>query len=119
MSTNKTPNLNMNDWTGTDNVKRVEFKENFDIVDKEVGQQNYKKVKSGKDVNKLFTTEVWYLKGTNTKFRQFVLTGTSPMYATLTATEYQADGVTVASGYPKTWTLAYDGDGDLLSTTPN
>lgn len=118
MSTNKTPNLSMNDWAGTDNVLRTEFSANFNILDKEVGQQNYKKVKSVKDANKIFTIEQWYRKVDNTLFRKFVLSGgVSPKYTTLALTEYAADGTTVVT--TKTWTLAYDADGDLLSVTPN
>jgi hypothetical protein len=118
MSALKTINLLLNKWAGTDNVKRDEFIENFDILDREVGQQNYKKVKSAKDVNKLFATEIWYLKGTTTKFREFTLSGgATPLYTTLTMKEYAADGITIL--VTKTWTLAYDGDGDLLSTIPN
>lgn len=33
MSTNKTPNYNLNSWVGTDNVNRIEFNENFNILD--------------------------------------------------------------------------------------
>jgi len=118
MSANKTTNLSMNSWNGTDNVLRSEFNQNFDILDKEVGQQNYKKVKSGKDSNKIFTIVSWYRKADNTLFRKFTLSGgTSPSYTTLTMQEYNADGTTVNT--TKIFTLAYDTDGDLLSVTPN
>jgi len=36
MSTNKTPNLNLHSWIGTDYVKRSEFNENFSIIDAEI-----------------------------------------------------------------------------------
>lgn len=36
MSTNKTPNLALHSWVGTDLVKRTEFNENFDIVDSNI-----------------------------------------------------------------------------------
>jgi hypothetical protein len=118
MSSNKTDNLNMHKWVGTDNVQHLEFVENFDIIDKELGQQGYKKVKSGKDANKIFTNEKWYRSADNTLFREFILSGgTSPSYTTLTMKEYAADGTTVI--VTKTWTLAYDTDGDLSSVTPN
>lgn len=35
MSTNKTTNLNLNSWVGTDTVQRTEFVENFDLLDAE------------------------------------------------------------------------------------
>lgn len=118
MSTNKSTNLTMHKWTGTDNVLRSEFVENFDVLDKEVGQQGYIKVKSGKDANKIFVTEEWKRKADSTLFRKFVLSGgVSPSYTTLTMTEYAANGTTLV--VTKTFTLAYDGDGDLLSITPN
>lgn len=38
MSTNKTPNLNLHSWVGTDNVKRQEFNDNFDAIDAFAGR---------------------------------------------------------------------------------
>lgn len=118
MSANHTANLGMHSFIGTDYVRRAEFNENFDIIDKELGQQNYIKEKSGKDTKKIYTVEKWKRKADNSLFRKFELSGgETPCYTTLTMTEYTLDGVTVVT--TKTWTLVYDDDKDLISVTPN
>ena len=36
MSASKTPNLQLHSWEASDNIKRVEFNENFTKVDEEI-----------------------------------------------------------------------------------
>lgn len=42
MSTNKTPNLNLHSWVGSDPIRRIEWNENFDKLDGEIGNVSNK-----------------------------------------------------------------------------
>ncbi|TCM89596.1 YD repeat-containing protein [Paenibacillus sp. BK033] len=43
MSSDKTTNLALHKWAGTDPVERTEFNDNFDIIDSKIGEQIVKK----------------------------------------------------------------------------
>ena len=69
---------------------------------------------TGRDSNGIFTT-VEYKVGSSLRKRSVLSGGTSPTYTTRTVTLYAADGTTVIS--TTVYTLAYDGNGDLISET--
>jgi hypothetical protein len=74
---------------------------------------NFNVYKSGKDSNGIFTT-VDYKRPDGTLYARSVLSGgTSPQYTTRTITYFDTDGTTVIRS--DTFTLSYDGNGDLVS----
>ncbi len=83
-------------------------------VRKKVEQTGYKKIKSSKDSNGVFTVVEEYRKSDNTLAEKSVLSGgTSPKYTTRTITYYGIDGITVEK--IETYTLSYDSDDVLTS----
>lgn len=73
----------------------------------------FKKVRSGKDANGIFTTVTLKRRTDNTTYMTSVLSGgTSPQYTTQTIKRYGADGTSVVSTI--TFTIRYDGDGDWI-----
>lgn len=77
----------------------------------------YDLVRSNKDSNGIFT-QVDYKRYDDTLFARSVLSGgTSPSYTTRTVTYYAANGTTVVSTV--TYTISYDGDGDITSEIAN
>lgn len=101
MSTNKTPNLNLHSWVGTDYVSRTEFNENFNTIDAEivkVATQSQNGRMSSSDKTKLDslqsgstsstanTTAVRDVNGdlTTRQFKSTATAGTAPMTVTST-----------------------------------
>lgn len=104
-----------------DNVKHItpeertawNSKETPDGARKKVEQTEYKKYKSNKDSEGIFTT-VEYKRNDGTLAVKAVLSGgTSPKYTTRTHTYYGLDGTTVEK--TTTRTLSYDADDVLVS----
>ena len=72
-------------------------------------------VRSNKDTEGIFTTISRY-RGDSTLYAVSVLSGgASPQYTTRTETYYKEDGVTV--DFVRTYSLGYDGSGDLITET--
>ncbi|MGG3450173.1 phage tail protein [Domibacillus aminovorans] len=79
-----------------------------------IEQTSFKKFKSSKDANGIFTTIEYRRKLDNTLAVRAVLSGgTSPKYTTRTITYYAANGTTVAK--TEVFMLSYDADGVLMS----
>ncbi|MGF9822612.1 phage tail protein [Brevibacillus agri] len=80
---------------------------------------NFKKVKSGKDANGIFTVVEYRRISDNTLYMKSTLSNPDDMgnYQTDTRVYYKADGVTVDSFV--TVTITYDADGDVISEVPN
>lgn len=90
--------------------------DNVDAALKELGRSTrpFKVVNSSKDTFGIFRRVELRDKDTNALYSASVLSGgTAPNYTTRTLTHYEADGVTVKK--TDSFTLSYDGDGDLLS----
>jgi len=120
MSTNKTPNLNLHSWAGSDYVKRTEFNDNFSTIDSVLGDiekkdlSNYKMVKSVKDSEGMFSVVEYRTRDADVLVMKSTLSGgTAPQYTTRTEEWYASDGVTVEETI--VYTLSYDSDGDLVS----
>jgi hypothetical protein len=88
-------------------------KETAKSVISKIEQFNLKVVRSGKDVEGIFTI-VEQKRGDNTLVTRSTLSGgTSPKYTSRTINYYDADGTTILSTISRT--LTYDVDGDLES----
>lgn len=71
--------------------------------------------RTGKDAKGIFTTVSYYRVGGSLAIQSVLSGGTTPQYTTRTVTEYGADGTSVLQ--TTTYTLAYDGGGDLTTET--
>lgn len=80
---------------------------------------NYKKSKSSKDANGIFTIVEYRRVADNTLYMKSTLSNpdANGNYQTDTRAYYKADGVT--SDYTVTVTIVYDADGDVVSEVPS
>lgn len=111
MSTNKTPNLNLHSWVGTDYVKRDEFNDNFNILDTKFEMYIEEVDATTKDPDAGLYKTVNYKRPDTTLYMSSVLSGKNldGYYETDTWTIYLVDGITVNKTI--TWSLTYDADG--------
>jgi hypothetical protein len=103
---------------GSGNIQLAKYQ---DIINHEnaYGKHMLKEkfVRSGKDVNNIFST-IEHFRADDTLYYKSVLSGgASPLYTTRTETFYDTDGITEL--LVNVYTIAYDGDGDIISETPN
>ncbi|GAA4704060.1 hypothetical protein [Brevibacillus fulvus] len=80
---------------------------------------NYKKTKSGKDANGIFTVVEYRRIADNTLYMKSTFSNPDAKgnYQTDTRVYYKTDGVTV--DYTVTVTITYDADGDVISEVPS
>ncbi|MEX0748748.1 MAG: hypothetical protein WD467_03475 [Candidatus Saccharimonadales bacterium] len=78
-----------------------------------LGPVAYRMSRTGKDENGIFTTVNWHRPDDTLAVQSVLSGGTTPTYTARTVTEYAANGVDVLE--TTTYTLSYDGDGDLIA----
>lgn len=134
-STNKTINIELSQFEGSDSFTREGYNSDMLKIDTEMGdvktdlmrvdnvsqkldtkvntESKITSERSVKDAEGLFTI-VTYKRSDNTVYKTSMLSGgTSPQYTARTVKWFDTDGTTILA--TDVYTLTYDADGDLLS----
>lgn len=134
-STNKTINIELSQFEGSDSFTREGYNSDMLKIDTEMGnvktdltrvdnvsqkldtkvntESKITSERSVKDAEGLFTI-VTYKRSDNTVYKTSMLSGgTSSQYTTRTVKWFDTDGTTILA--TDVYTLTYDADGDLLS----